>query len=125
MTLKKKPEELTFADLSHKNNTFRPYIKSGSGRDKVYGYRYGVITNVGDIEESQWVALMTDLIKRSGEEDIQEQLRRWAKDNCPWLHTKAEIEMYALELHSRRIFENPEWVEYKHFNEKYRIQTKS
>ena len=36
-TIKKPREELTFADLRHHFGTGRAYIKSGSGRDRVYG----------------------------------------------------------------------------------------
>lgn len=119
-TLKKPCNELTFADLRLHFSTGRSFIKSGSGRDAVYGYRHGVMTDVGDIEESARAQLMMDLIKRSGEEGIQMQLRLWAKENCAWLHSKKEIEMYALELHSSRIFDNPQWVDYDLFNREYR-----
>lgn len=119
-TLKKNRNELTFADLRFHFGTGRSFIKSGSGRDAVYGYRHGVMTDVGDIEESEWIELMMDLIKRSGEEGIQEQLRHWAKEHCAWLHSKKEVELYALELHSSRIFDNPQWVDYELFNHEYR-----
>lgn len=119
LQLKKAPSELTFSDLRHHFGTGRAFIKSGSGRDAVYGYRCGVMTDIGDIEESEWMQLMMDLIKRSGEEDLQMQLRQWAKDRCAWLHTKKEIELYALELHSSRIFDNPKWVDFELFNTVY------
>ena len=77
-TLKKSRNDLTFADLRFHFGTGRAFIKSGSGRDAVYGYRNGVMTDVGDIEESEWAQLMMDLIKRSGEEGLQAQLRLWA-----------------------------------------------
>ena len=119
-TLKKSRNDLTFADLRFHFGTGRAFIKSGSGRDAVYGYRNGVMTDVGDIEESEWAQLMMDLIKRSGEEGLQAQLRLWAKEHCAWLHTKKEVEMHALELHSSRIFDNPKWVDYELFNREYR-----
>lgn len=119
-TLKKNPADLTFEDLRAHFGTGRAFIKSGSGRDAVYGYRNGVMTDVGDIEESEWAQLMIALIKRSSEEGLQAQLRLWAKEHCAWLHTKKEVEMYALELHSSRIFDNPKWVDYELFNREYR-----
>lgn len=121
--LKKPREELTFEDLREHFGTGRAYIKSGTGRDRVYGYRSGVMTNIGDIEESEWAELMMDLIERSGEQELQDLLRRWAKDHCAWLHSKREIEMYALRLHSSRIFENPNWVALEQFNTQYRGQS--
>lgn len=123
-TLKKRREDLTFADLREHFPTGRAYIKSGSGRDAVYGYRHGVMTDLGDIEESQWEELLMDLIRRSGELELQEQLRRWAKEHCAWLHTKQEVDRYALQLHSSRIFDNPEWVDYELFNREYRPEQK-
>lgn len=114
-TLKKPREELTFSDLRHHFGTGRSYIKSGSGRDRVYGYRRGVMTDIGDIEESEWKSLMLDLIQRSNEMGIYEALKRWSKECCAWLHSKAEVEEYALELHSARIFENPSWAGYEQF----------
>ena len=119
-TLKKNPADLTFEDLRAHFGTGRSYIKSGSGRDAVYGYRSGVMTNIGDIEENEWAQLMMDLVIRSGETALQEQLRFWAKEHCAWLHTKKEVERYALELHSSRIFDNPKWVDYELFNREYR-----
>ena len=95
-TIKKPREELTFADLRHHFGTGRAYIKSGSGRDRVYGYRRGIMTDIGDIEESEWKGLMLDLIQRSNEMDIYEALKRWSKECCAWLHSKAEVEEYAL-----------------------------
>lgn len=73
------------------------------------------MTDIGDIEESEWKALMLDLIQRSNEMGIFEALKRWSKECCAWLHSKAEVEEYALELHSARIFENPSWAGYEQF----------
>lgn len=75
-TIKKPREELTFADLRHHFGTGRAYIKSGSGRDRVYGYRRGIMTDIGDIEESEWKGLMLDLIQRSNEMDIYRKRRK-------------------------------------------------
>jgi len=119
-TLKKPREDLTFADLRAHFSTGRAYIKSGTGRDRVYGYRHGIMTDLGDIEESEWADLLMELIIRSGELHLHEQLKRWAKEHCAWLHTKQEVEQYTLKLHSARIFENPKWVAYELFNRAYR-----
>lgn len=125
VSLKKDPAALTFADLRCHFPTGRAFVKSGSGRDRVYGYRHGIMTDLGDIEESEWIALIQNLIQKSGEVEIQAQLRCWAKDRCAWLHTKQEIELYALKLHASRIFEDPQWVEYQLFNEVYHPKCKS
>jgi hypothetical protein len=46
-------------------------------------------------------------------------LLAWVEADTPWLHTKKERELYALELHSARIFELPEWVAKQEFEENY------
>ena len=38
---------LTFADLRVHYYTGRSYLISGEGRDKVFGYRHGVMTDIG------------------------------------------------------------------------------
>lgn len=124
-TLKKDTADFTFEDLRAHFGTGRSYIKSGSGRDAVYGYRSGIMTNIGDIEENEWAQLMVDLIIRSGETALQEQLRLWAKEHCAWLHTKKEVERYALEIHATRLFDNPQWADYELFNREYRSQCRN
>lgn len=115
----KNDKEYTFHDLRHKYHTGRAYIISGSGRDKKMGYRHGVMCEIGDIEESKWVELMQDLITRYGEQELHQHLVEWV-ENYPWNYTKYQIKMYALELHSSRIFDNEEWVNFIQFNQKYR-----
>lgn len=124
-TLRKPESELTFEDLSVKHFSGRSFLKSGEGRDKVFGYRNGVVTKLGDIEESEWRKLILGVITRSGELELLEQLKLWAAAECPWLHTKREVEYYALELHAYRIFDNPDWVSYELFNREYRPKAES
>ena len=100
----------------------------GTGRSKTsigaYGrkhsdYRFGAQTEIGDIEISVWEAAMHRLIRNSGEEALYQALLVWVEADTPWLHTKRERELYALELHSARIFELPEWVAKQEFEENY------
>ena len=112
--------DLSFTDLEHRFSTGQAYTKYGSGRDRVMGFRTGVMTRLGDLEFSVWESLIRDLIHRSGEDALFQALIDWASEGCPWLHTRTEIERYALELHSSRIFDNPRWVDYLKFNQKYR-----
>lgn len=100
----------------------------GTGRSKTsigaYGrkhsdYRFGAQTEIGDIEISVWEAAMHRLIQSSGEEALYQALLAWVEADTPWLHTKKERELYALELHYARIFELPEWVAKQEFEENY------
>lgn len=86
--------------------------KSGTRSKK---FHIAVVTPCGNIEQSKWVERISKLIHDSGEDKIQTALRVFCTDNCIWLHTKAEIDLYALELHSIRIFENEKWVHYHEF----------
>ena len=112
-------QNLTFAQVCIKYHTGRSYVISGSGRNQKLGYRQGCLTEIGDIEVSQWRNLIKYLIERDGELQLQKDLLNWEKENCPWLHTKEEWEDYALELHAARIFDCKEWVDYVEFNKLY------
>ncbi len=121
MSLIQKPiEELEFSDLRVRYGTGRSIFVSGSGRDKKYRYRYGVMTNLGDLEISEWKSLMKALIEYHGEQELQEQIRQWSQERYPRAHRNDGIEQEALELHAARIFDNPVWVDYIPFNRRYR-----
>lgn len=113
-------QEITFAQLHVRYETGRSFPISGTGRDRKYGYRTGCMTELGDIELSEWMELVRCLIERKGEQQLQENLLSWVKENCPWLHTQTEQETYSLSLHASRIFDCREWVDYTAFNKQYR-----
>ena len=114
-------DSVTFEDLRVHFFTGKAVLLSGSGRDKKYTYRSGVMTDVGDIELSRWRELVHGLVEKAQEQPLYEQLLKWVKECCPFQHTKEEIETYALELHASRIFDNPQWAAYDVFNQRYRI----
>ena len=95
-------------------------ISHGYGRDKVACYRSGVQTELGDIELSQWQALMRDIIRRSGELELLEQLPEWELETTPWIRTRKEAEQRALEAFTNRWFDNPSHRDFTAFNQKYR-----
>ena len=95
-------------------------VSHGYGRDKVTSYRSGVQTELGDIELSQWQALMRDIIRRSGELELLEQLTEWELETTPWVHTRKEAEQRALEAFANRWFDNPSHRDFTAFNQKYR-----
>ena len=113
-------QELTFAKLRVRYETGRSFLISGTGRDRKYGYRTGCMTEIGDIEVSVWMELVRCLIGCEGEQQLQNDLLSWVKKACPWLHTQAEQERYALSLHASRIFDCTEWAGYMAFNQQYR-----
>lgn len=111
---------VTFDSLRLKYRTGRSFVVSGTGRDRVYGYRHGVATELGDIEESEWIDLAMDLIRRSGELDLLDALKKWCKEYALTSLSRKEVEFDALQLHVSRTFDNPLWVSYIPFNRKYR-----
>lgn len=110
-------DQLTHKDLTVHFNTGESILLSGSGRDKKYGYRNGIQTDLGDIRDDVWCELVRELIVRSHEETLFNKLLEWEKEHTYWLRTKAELEQHALELYAARIFDNPEWVDYETFSQ--------
>ena len=107
-------DQLTHKDLHAHFSTGQSILLSGSGRDKKYGYRNGIQTDLGDIRNDVWRDLVRELIVRSHEEDLFDKLLEWEKEHTYWLKTKAELEHYTLELYAARIFDNPKWVDYRY-----------
>ncbi len=111
--------DLSFSDLRVHYFTGVAVHKLGDQRSKSSGYRNGVMTGLGDLEFPVWETLVRDLIHRSDEDELLGSLIVWL-EGTPWLRTKRDKELYALELHAGRIFDNPDWVDYAAFNRKYR-----
>lgn len=63
---------------------------------------------------------MEQLIEKSGEQWLQDALLQWEKEHNYAKSSAAELREKALELHSARIFDNPEWVCYIPFNKRFR-----
>lgn len=118
-------DQLTHKDLHAHFSTGQSILLSGSGRDKKYGYRNGIQTDLGDIRNDVWRDLVRELIVRSHEEDLFDKLLEWEKEHTYWLKTKAELEHYTLELYAARIFDNPKWVDYEAFAKHYDYQPQS
>ncbi len=107
----------TFEDLAVQYNTGRG-VTIGKGKDIVRSFRVGVMTKAGDLELSEWAERVKELIQQEGEQKLFDALHEWVS-MYPFLHGKKNVELYALELHASRIFDNPAWVDYQAFNEKY------
>ena len=108
-------EKLTHADLRAHYGTGQAILLSGSGRDKKYGYRNGIQTNIGDIRSDIWCELVRELVIRSGEETLYAQLAAWEKERNYCSRTKAELEEHTLQLYAMRIFDMPDWVDFEAF----------
>lgn len=113
-------KDITFDNIRPMFRTGRSIWVSGTGRDKKFSYRNGVMTPSGDIEESEWQSLAHELITKHGEDELYGQLYEWLKESTPWLHTQAEVQAYTLEMHVGRFFDNPQWADFIPFNRKYR-----
>lgn len=112
--------EIPASDLSVLYRTGRAMLLSGSGRDKRYSYRHGVMTRIGDIEAEQWKSLAKQWIEANGEKTLFEHVLEWTQEHHVGKPAKAELEMDALETHMRRLFDNPLWYGFVGFNRKYR-----
>lgn len=98
----------------------QPYTISGTGRNRVTGYRHYIRCALGDIEESDWYGLVKEVIQRENEQVIYQSLLQYLKDHNYARQTKTELEHKALELHADRIFDNQEWVSFLEFNRLFR-----
>lgn len=111
---------LTFADLRVHYYTGRSYLISGEGRDKVFGYRHGVMTDIGDLPEAEWTRLAKQLIRQSGEQELYQQLFAWEREQSHWEQSPSQFELDVLSLHMARLPDNPAWCDFIPFNRKYR-----
>lgn len=114
------PEKLDYEMIRFQTHTGRAFLISDRGFEKKYGYRHGVETPIGDIEENLWCEIMKELIAHKGDKELFDRLYDWYRD-CPVAgHTKKEREFYTLQCFSNKIFDNPRWRDYLAFNQKYR-----
>ena len=98
-------------------------LSSGSGRDKKYRYRNGVITNIGDIEEHIWYQLVEQIAQRDSEVWLVDALTIWKGEHNHTCTSPSKIREDALQSYSMRIFDQPEWVHYIPFNRRFRSDT--
>lgn len=79
--------EYTLQELRHQYGTGRACHVSGRGKSKVMDYRFGVMTDVGDIELGEWCQMIHALIERAGDQQIYACLKEVIQQECPWLRT--------------------------------------
>ena len=111
-------DDLTFQMVKYMYGTGRSNSFT-TAHGKVVTYRHGVMTEIGDIEESVWMQIVEFLIKKSQETELYNNLLEWVTDTIKWLQNDIERKMYAIRLHAARIFDNPDWIDYRAFNKKY------
>lgn len=113
------PASISFSNLRWKYGTGVD-TSTGKGYYKKVSYRTGVMTELGDIEIRVWVQLMEQLIEKNGEQWLLDALLQWEKEHNYTKASAARLRESALELHSARIFDDPEWVSYIPFNKRFR-----
>lgn len=94
-------------------------ISKGSGRDKTYSYRCGVMTDLGDIKEEIWYQIVSHIVKRNHEEEIVDALFTWHKEHNYLSNTNAQLRCEALQSYASRLWELPQWVDYIPFNRRF------
>ena len=116
----KLPENVTYDDIRLMYHTGK-FIRDYGSQDKKAGkYRIGVMTKLGDIEEKDWIRYAEELVRRNSEEDLFKQLKSWYRQTTPWLRDEKDLHRYTLECFVARIYDNPDWVDFVAFNERYR-----
>ncbi|MBQ9839412.1 MAG: hypothetical protein IJO56_08005 [Oscillospiraceae bacterium] len=113
------PADLTYDDIRLMYHTGK-FIRDYGSQDKKAGkYRIGVMTKIGDIEERDWIRYAEVLIRRNNDEALFKQLKAWYRDTTSWLRNEKELHKYTLQCFVARIFDDPDWVDYTAFNQKY------
>lgn len=116
----KLPENVTYDDIRLMYHTGK-FIRDYGSQDKKAGkYRIGVMTKLGDIEEKDWIRYAEELVRRNNEENLFKQLKSWYRQTTPWLRDEKDLHRYTLECFVARIYDNPNWVDFVAFNERYR-----
>ena len=95
-------------------------VSKGVGRGKSYDYIESAWTDAGEIELSKWKEQARQLISQYHEECLQEDLLEWEKNHNYTNSNESKLELDSLDLHISRMFDNPLWVDYVPFNQKYR-----
>lgn len=113
------PTHISFENLRWKCGTGVD-TSTGKGVYKRSSYRSGVMTELGDIEENLWYQLVEQLIQSSEEQFLLDALTQWEKEHTYQKASLVEIHKEALHLHSCRIFDDPQWVDFIPFNRQYR-----
>lgn len=110
---------VSFSDLKWRYGTG---IDTSTGKRwyKVHSYRYGVMTKLGDIEVSVWYQLMEQLIERENEQWLLDALIQWKREHGYQKRSASELRKEALQSHSHRLFDRPEWVDFVAFNKQHR-----
>ncbi len=93
---------------------------TGQGKKQKTAYRQGVLTPIGDVRLDVWYELTEAIIRRDGEQPLLDSLVEWLSAHNYTEETPAQIHYHALELHSSRLFDRPQWVDYIPFNRLYR-----
>ena len=94
----------------------------GSGRNKTYSYRCGVMTELGDIKEEIWYQVASHIAKRDQEEEFVEALFTWHKEHNYLDQSPTQLRCEALHSYASRIWEQPRWVDYIPFNRRFSPQ---
>lgn len=112
--------EISFEDIQCRVRTGRAVPMRSDGRRKEYSYRFGVLTKFGDIEKSDWMRIVKWVIDFHGESDLFQSILEWEKEQATCQSERNDLERYAMELHTMRIFDNELWLDFIPFNRKYR-----
>ena len=115
------PSELTFEQLRVRYWSGKDSV-SGVGRFKSHTYHHYAVTALGEIELEQWRKRAKELIARHNEQDLQANLMEWENEHNYTKMSPAALELESLGLHVSRIFDNPLWVYFVPFNQRYRTE---
>ncbi len=100
-------------------------ITRGTGRNKTYSYRQGVLTKLGDMEVSVWEKIAYHLVEANDDlyhlQCLSEMLRKHDYGGHYARATgKTELRRDALRHCVAQMHNNPQWASFMEYNQTYR-----
>lgn len=78
-------------------------LRNGNVR-RVHKFMEFYETDAGTLTPNEWKDKLQTAIEAEKELDVLAIIESHCKENCAWLHTKDEIQEYAMEILASRIF---------------------
>lgn len=118
--LRRPLEQYTYENLRMHYGTGQAFTE-GSGRYKKHGYRSGVQTGIGDIEERLWIEIAEELIALKGDAELLAAFNEFFETDTATSNWKRkEKKIRALDAVLSGLQDSKSWVAYVPFNQKYR-----
>lgn len=115
-----KDPELTKENLRFSNQTghCKTIRKDPRTRRVITEYRHGMVTPIGNIEESVWKEAVLRVVQKRNDQPLFDALlSHYQNDPSPAL--RKDYKYWAFRAYVSELYNNPKWAGYKEFHENY------